>query len=119
MTGFLEKPWEAMGTADVAVLFSKWEGFGLVLAEYLALGLPVVATDVGAVSEIITDGVHGRVIKSRDPAVLAEAILSYHGLQDKHKLGSVCIENAKKFDIRNTVSGNVSLYRELLSGEKL
>lgn len=119
LPGFVEKPWEVMGAADVAVLFSKWEGFGLVLAEYLAMGLPVVATDVGAVSEIITDRIQGRAIKERDPRSLAEAVLSYRDRQDKEQLRRVCMEKARQFAIENTVSGNIRLYQELFKGERL
>ena len=119
LPGFVERPWEMIGAADVAVLFSKWEGFGLVLAEYLALGLPVVATDVGAVSEIVTDGIQGRVIKERDPHILADAVLSYGGQRDNAQLRWVCMEKAGRFTIQRTVSGNISLYRELLSGEDI
>ena len=119
LPGFVEKPWEVMGAADVAVLFSKWEGFGLVLAEYLAMGLPVVATDVGAVSEIITDGIQGRVIKERDPQILAEVILSYRDRQDKEQLRRVCMEKARQFALENTVLGTIRLYQELAMGEGL
>jgi len=118
LPGFVERPWELVGTADVAVLFSKWEGFGLVLAEYLALGLPVVATDVGAVSEIVIDGIHGRVIPERAPEILADAILSYRRQRDNAQLRWVLMERACRFTIQRTVSGNISLYRELLSGEE-
>jgi len=78
-----------------------------------------VATDVGAVSEIITDGIQGRVIKERDPQILAEAILSYRDRQDKEQLRRVCMEKARQFALENTVSGNIRLYQELSMGEGL
>ena len=74
ITGWVDNPCEYIAAFDVAVLFSKWEGFGLCLAEYLALGKPVVATNVGAVSEIIQDGICGKLVEHRDPERIADEI---------------------------------------------
>jgi glycosyltransferase involved in cell wall biosynthesis len=52
------------------------EGFGLVAAEAMLAGLPVVATAVDAVPEVVRDGVGGRLVPPEDPAALADAILS-------------------------------------------
>ena len=45
-----------------------------VLAEAMATGVPVVGTDVGGVTELIEDGVDGRVVPERDPQALADAL---------------------------------------------
>jgi D-inositol-3-phosphate glycosyltransferase len=60
--------------ADAALLSSSWESFGLVVAEALAVGTPVIATAVGGVTEVIRDGVNGLLVAPRDPAALAAAI---------------------------------------------
>ena len=49
---------------DIFVLSSHYEGFGLVLVEAMAAGLPVVATDVGGVKEVIVDGQTGLAVPS-------------------------------------------------------
>jgi glycosyltransferase involved in cell wall biosynthesis len=49
------------------------DGLPNVVVEALSQGLPVVATDVGATSELVLDGVHGRLVPPRDPAALAAA----------------------------------------------
>ncbi len=60
--------------ADVVVMCSIWEGFGLVVAEALHLGRPVVATAVGPVPSMVLDGQTGRLVPPSDPVALASAI---------------------------------------------
>jgi len=60
--------------ADVFVMPSLEEGFGMTVVEALAAGTPVVGTRVGAIDEIVDDGVHGAVVDPNDPAGLADAI---------------------------------------------
>lgn len=60
--------------ADLAVLPSRWESFGFVCVEALALGVPVVATKVGGFAEIVEDGISGWLVPPDDPARLAGAI---------------------------------------------
>ena len=62
--------------ADLFVLLSRRESFGLVLAEAMACGLPVVATTAGAIPEVVEDGVTGVLVPPDDPKTLANAILS-------------------------------------------
>ena len=56
---------------DAVVMPSHWEGFGLVAAEALAAGRPVIATSVSSLRELVTDNVNGRVIPPHDPDALA------------------------------------------------
>jgi glycosyltransferase involved in cell wall biosynthesis len=66
---------EAMAHATLFVHPSPWETFGVVAAEALAMGLPVVATPSGGVEEILgSDGRFGTIARDHDPASLAEAI---------------------------------------------
>jgi glycosyltransferase involved in cell wall biosynthesis len=64
----------ALATLDVLVLPSESEGFGLVLIEAMAAGVPVVATDVPGIRDVITDGVNGVLAPTHDVSVLAGAI---------------------------------------------
>jgi colanic acid/amylovoran biosynthesis glycosyltransferase len=65
----------ALRRADVFLLPSLSEGLSNATLEAMAVGLPVVVTDVGGMRELVTDGVDGFVVPSRDPAALAAALL--------------------------------------------
>lgn len=67
---------DLLGASDLFVLPSLWEGLGLVFLESMAARLPVVATDVSAIPEVVEDGVSGWLVPPGDPAALAAAIAS-------------------------------------------
>jgi len=79
--GFLEHdqmPAQYAG-ADLFVLPSRRESFGLVLAEAMACGLPVVATTAGAIPEVVDDGKTGLLVPPDDPQAFADAVSSLLG----------------------------------------
>lgn len=92
ITGWVDNPVEYMNLFDQAVLLSRWEGFGLVLAEYMTLGKPIVATAVDAIPDIITDYENGLLIESDNPNQAAEAIFKIH---DNKQLRDKIISNGK------------------------
>jgi glycosyltransferase involved in cell wall biosynthesis len=63
-----------LAESDIFVLPSTTESCPHALLEALAVGLPVVATDVGGVSEIVSDRVNGLLIPAADPAAICGAI---------------------------------------------
>jgi glycosyltransferase involved in cell wall biosynthesis len=74
--GFTEYPTLAdlYHQADLFVLPTRRESFGLVLAEAMAAGLPVVSTSIGAVPEVVSHGENGVLIPPDDPEACAEAV---------------------------------------------
>lgn len=59
---------------DVFVHPSRWEGFGLVFLEAMATGLPIVATTVSAIPEIVRDGKTGLLVEPDNPRALTAAL---------------------------------------------
>ena len=66
ITGWVDNPTAYMKIMDIGMLLSRWEGFGLVLPEYMACGVPIVATNVDAIPNIIKDGVNGMLVNKDD-----------------------------------------------------
>ena len=62
------------GAGDASVLPSAWENFPHTVVEALAVGTPVISTDVGGVSEVVRDGENGLLVPAGDAAALAAAI---------------------------------------------
>ncbi|WP_370676037.1 glycosyltransferase [Pleomorphomonas sp. PLEO] len=64
---------KAMASADVVVMPSRWEGFGLVAIEAMRAGRPVLASGVGGLSEIVVDGVTGILFEPNSPTAIVAA----------------------------------------------
>ena len=60
---------------DIAVVPSHWEGFGLIAAEAMIAGVPVVAARASSLPEIVTDKVHGILVPPCDPVALGQAVI--------------------------------------------
>ena len=72
-----ERVLELFRAADAAILSSTWENFPHTVVEALAVGTPVIATDVGGVAEVVHDGENGLLVPAGDAAALADAVRRY------------------------------------------
>ena len=101
---------------EVFVFPSLLEGLGLAIIEAQAMGLPVVATDVGGIYTLVKDGVNGFLVHPKEPDALAEAILKL--LRDKklaERFGAQArIQAGRKFNLKQMVEGIERVYREIL-----
>jgi glycosyltransferase involved in cell wall biosynthesis len=117
LTGFRTDPESLEAAASVVVLTSRsLEGTPGVLLDALALGKPIVATNVGGVTEVIEDGVSGIVLPIGDSEAIGAAIASI--LQDASlaaRLSAGARARAPMFSIENTVDRTMDVYRELLA----
>ena len=101
---------------DVAVLTSRWEGFGLVLPEYMIAQKPVVAFDVDAVSEIVLDGKTGILVDKEDCEGMADAIVELYLNKEKaHMLAQAGYNRAKKeFDMARVIAEHNKMFINLI-----
>jgi glycosyltransferase involved in cell wall biosynthesis len=93
-----QKKFQYLSNADLYVLSSLHEGFGIVLQEAMQVGLPIVSTNYGGQIDIITNQVNGLLVEPENVNVLAEAIKQL--LRDVNlykKISSNNIEKVKEF----------------------
>lgn len=96
------------------------EGFGRMAAEAQAMGCPVVATNIGAVPEVVLDGKTGWLVPPDDPVALAGAIdeaLSLTASQRANLATAAMSHVANSFSIENMCGSVLSTYQELLAEE--
>jgi glycosyltransferase involved in cell wall biosynthesis len=105
----------AYGEAWVAVLPSVDEAFGLVLAEALACGTPVVGHADAAIPEIIDRPEIGQLFDRLDPDSLARALLNALELASDPATVGRCRARAEEFSTERSADRYLALYRELLS----
>ncbi len=105
---------QANRRAWVSVLPSRAEAFGLVLAEALACGTPIVGSDDGGIPEIIDRPEIGRLFEGDEPVALARALLDAFELASDPATATACRERARDFSADRCADSYVALYRELL-----
>lgn len=108
---------ELMNAADAFILSSRWEGFGLVLAEAMSCQLPVVATDSGGPREILNGGTLGFLVPPGDSEALATAMAKMMALSEAErramgKAGRAYIE--ANYSLEHVVDQWEALYMEHL-----
>jgi glycosyltransferase involved in cell wall biosynthesis len=111
---------DLLAASDVAVLSTNSEGSPLSVMEYMDAGLPVVATRVGGIPDLIDDGVHGLLVEPQDPAGLGDAIARV--LEDPEqgrRMGEQGRERRRReFDIDVMVENLEDLYLRLFAATR-
>lgn len=114
--GFQSNPHKFMKHATVFALSSRFEGFGLVLAEALFCGTPIVSTDcLSGPSEILDGGKYGILVKPEDSKALAEGIETVLCDQAKREhLAKLSLLRSDTFDERKIAAEWEGLFDELV-----
>ncbi len=112
---------EILAGIDLFVLSSVSEGFGRAVAEAMACAKTVVATKAGGLSEVVEDGITGRLVSPKNSTALAEAIIEL--LKDKKKAKNMGIAGRKRveklFSIERNVKSIEELYKKILTRENI
>jgi glycosyltransferase involved in cell wall biosynthesis len=111
---------DVLAAIDVAVTCSDFEGSPLSVLEYMEAGLPVVATRVGGLPDLIEDGVHGLLVSRRDPAALAQALDALLGDPGRRRaMGEAGRRRRREqFDFELMVERLEDLYERLYAGRR-
>ncbi len=116
--GFRDDVSRLLSACDLMVMPSLNEGLGMSIVEAMALSLPVVASRVGGIAEVVDDGVTGILVSPSNPADLAKSCVEV--LRDKgmaKKMGRAGRVRAEAlFDIKSAVKNTKALYREMMEG---
>jgi glycosyltransferase involved in cell wall biosynthesis len=110
---------EIMSHLDLVVSSSLWEGFPAVLLEAMAMGVPVVATDVSGSRELVKTGETGILVPPHDPERLAEAILMI--LDDSLKARTMAERGRQlvhRFTIQDAAARYTQIYRQVKAPHK-
>lgn len=107
---------EFLGLADLFLLPSDLESFGLAALEAMACEVPVIATNVGGVPEVVTHGVDGYLVTPRDVAAAANYAIQVLSRADRgREMGQVARVNArKKFCSNDVIPLYETYYRQVL-----
>jgi glycosyltransferase involved in cell wall biosynthesis len=104
---------DLLSVADMLVVPSRWEGFGLVALEGMAAGVPVIASDLEGLREVV--GEAGLLVEPGNVAALREAILRLiKNPAERAELGTKGKTRAEQFSLQKMLYRYQALYREAL-----
>lgn len=102
--------------AEMVVMPSHYESFGMVALEAMAMGRPVIASDVGGLAYLVQDGINGYHVPSRDPEALAERIFELLTNQEcREEMGRAARQNAERFRWDIIAGRIITLYKRLIN----
>ncbi|MFA7244227.1 MAG: glycosyltransferase family 4 protein [Patescibacteria group bacterium] len=114
LLGRIDNPTKYMKRWNVFVLPSISETFGIVVLEAMSTGVPVIATKVGGIADIVSDRKNGIMIKAESPSQIAQAVIEIIGHPAlAAKLAREGKETAKKYDWRIVVGQIEEVYQKL------
>ena len=117
ITGWVDNPTAYMKVMNVGCLLSRWEGFGLVLPEYMACGVPIVATDVDAIPNIIKNGKNGILVDKDDYILTSNVIIKLFN-DEQFRYDLIKLEKAvvkQKYSVKRVIKENIIMYNRLMA----
>ena len=101
-------------SANICVFPSRLEGFGIVILEAMASGIPVVASDIPSFRELISNGINGCLFKTEDAGALSKEIKAlYQNPFLRNEILHNAFEKVKNYSWEKIADKYISLYKEL------
>jgi len=108
-----------LSSSDIFVLTSVEEGLPTSLIEAMALGKPVIATNVGGIPEIVKDGVNGILVPPKSPKSVSEALEKLlANIELRKKLAEAAIESVKDYSWSKIAKKYERIYHKILRKTK-
>lgn len=117
VTGWTDEPYRYLKDFDVAMLLSRWEGFGLAIVEYMAAEKNVVATRIDAIPTLIDDGVDGLLTEPDNAEQAAEKVLwLYRHPQEAVAMRVRALRRVRAdFDINRVINQHIDMFNKLMN----
>lgn len=117
ITGWVSNPIDYVNLFDVSVLLSSWEGFGLVLVEYMIAKKAIVATNVDAIPEVVRNGECGLLVNSGDYESAARFVMNLYNDGDlKTKLEESAYNDAKqRFSMSRVAEEHMLVFQDMIN----
>ena len=120
ITGWTNQPYAYLKMFDLAMLLSRWEGFGLAITEYMAAKVNFIATQVDAIPTIVNDKVNGILVEVDSPEQVADAC--FHLYTNKTlalKLREKAYETVcTKYNIHRVAQQHIKMFNDVMKYNK-
>lgn len=116
ITGWTDQPYRYLKDFDVAMLLSRWEGFGLAIVEYMAAEKNLVVTNVDAIPTLVRDHVDGLLTEVNNPQDVADKVLwLYNHPEEAEEMRKNALKKVKeKYDINRVANQHIDMFNKLL-----
>lgn len=119
ITGWVDNTYDYIHLFDMATLFSRWEGFGLVIAEYMLSRKPLVAFAAGGISYLVSNGRNGKLIElneAENPSNIAKIItdLASNVRTMKYYVDNAYDDVVKYYDVKRMCKETDNLYLDII-----
>ena len=116
LVGLVDNVGDYLKAFDIFLFPSRHEGLGSILLDALDFGLPVIATDVGGISEIIENGVNGFLVKPDAIDDICESILGLYSESTlMEQIARANTEKAKSYTVGTMADKYVQIYQRILT----